>query len=291
MRGFGNYLFKDVELDTEMRNRDRQIQITVQDFTPNYLLNVNVDDLCVSLESRYRFNVPVLKVNDTYISEHGEADVDVRHQFDQDIDDRTRPYYIKGTATTFAVPFEGDPYIFKYEPSTFSTGGRPWGAIQDNELHLEFKSADHNANAIKALYDRAIRDIQQNLEWVREQVKTFNEKLPQLIRHAIMDRREKLLKDQGMAAALGFPIKKRDDAPQTYSVPIVKKPSPVKLPEATTAPYKPEPNLDLKEYERILNIISNMVRVMELSPKAFTTMGEEDLRQHFGLHPVNETGS
>jgi hypothetical protein len=37
----------------------------------------------------------------------------------------------------------------------------------------------------------------------------------------------------------------------------------------------------MKEYEQILSIISNMVTVMERSPKAFVKMDEEDLRQHF----------
>ena len=43
----------------------------------------------------------------------------------------------------------------------------------------------------------------------------------------------------------------------------------------------PEPTLDLAEYEHILSVVSNMVVVMERSPRAFKDMGEEDLRQHF----------
>jgi len=39
--------------------------------------------------------------------------------------------------------------------------------------------------------------------------------------------------------------------------------------------------LALEEYEDILAIIRNMVRVMERSPKAFEKMGEEYLRTHF----------
>jgi hypothetical protein len=46
-------------------------------------------------------------------------------------------------------------------------------------------------------------------------------------------------------------------------------------------PFEPEPTLAMTEYERILEIISNMVEVMERSPKAFVGMNEEDLRTHF----------
>ena len=53
------------------------------------------------------------------------------------------------------------------------------------------------------------------------------------------------------------------------------------LPPVSTKPYRPEPTLSIDEYEHILSVISNMVMVMERSPSAFKTMGEEDLRQHF----------
>ena len=45
--------------------------------------------------------------------------------------------------------------------------------------------------------------------------------------------------------------------------------------------YKPEPVLDEGEYQNILDIRMNMALVMERSPSAFTTIDEEDLRQHF----------
>ena len=39
--------------------------------------------------------------------------------------------------------------------------------------------------------------------------------------------------------------------------------------------------LDTGEYEYILSVLSNMVAVMERSPRAFKDMNEEDLRTHF----------
>lgn len=45
--------------------------------------------------------------------------------------------------------------------------------------------------------------------------------------------------------------------------------------------FKPEPALSNEDYEEILRIMQNMVQVMELSPHAFHTMGEEDLRSQF----------
>ena len=81
--------------------------------------------------------------------------------------------------------------------------------------------------------------------------------------------------------SIGFPLRRRKDTPNTYIAPQVKRVITPKLPSASTAPYKPEPALDTKEYEYILSVVSNMVMVMERSPNAFKGMKEEDLRQHF----------
>ena len=67
----------------------------------------------------------------------------------------------------------------------------------------------------------------------------------------------------------------------TYASPEVKRRIVPQLPPVSTKPYQPEPTLAMDEYEHILSVISNMVMVMERSPSAFRTMGEEDLRQHF----------
>jgi uncharacterized protein (TIGR02646 family) len=72
-----------------------------------------------------------------------------------------------------------------------------------------------------------------------------------------------------------------DVASQTYPVPVTRKLFPVERSSTISALHTPEPTLDIKEYEQILRIISNMVMVMERSPRAFIKIGEEDLRQHF----------
>jgi hypothetical protein len=112
-------------------------------------------------------------------------------------------------------------------------------------------------------------------------VQTFNDGLKGNLQQWIAARRERLLKDKGMAVALGFPLRKRPNAPQTFAVPTVRKKPAVTGASGVVKPFKPEPALEMAEYEHILNVISNMVAVMERSPHAFRHMKEEDLRQHF----------
>lgn len=107
----------------------------------------------------------------------------------------------------------------------------------------------------------------------------FNASISKLARERIERRRSKLLADQNLVSNLGFNLKKRTDAPKTYTAPVSRKrilPRP-----ASTAPFKPEPTLAEEEYRNILDIMTNMALVMERSPSMFTAIDEEDLRQHF----------
>src|SRR5437773_386517 len=67
----------------------------------------------------------------------------------------------------------------------------------------------------------------------------------------------------------------------TDAVPIQRGRARVERPAVPTGKFAPEPILAADEYENILSIIKNMVRVMEQSPHAFENMAEEDLRTHF----------
>lgn len=88
-----------------------------------------------------------------------------------------------------------------------------------------------------------------------------------------------------MAETLGLPIKKRNNTPTTYSIPLTKREKPrVELPKATTSPARLEPILADEEYKYILSVLNYMATVMEKSPKDFETMGEELLRTHFLVH-------
>jgi hypothetical protein len=109
----------------------------------------------------------------------------------------------------------------------------------------------------------------------------FNDSVREKAKGRINARREKLLKDEGLAAGLGYRLRPRHDAPQTYVAPSVRRKTTPSQPPASAARFVPEPTLDIQEYEHILSVVSNMVTVMERSPKAFRGMVEEDLRQHF----------
>jgi hypothetical protein len=157
----------------------------------------------------------------------------------------------------------------------------PEATIQDSELVLTYQRADHDGAAVRAQFDRDIAEIRNYLSSMKSEVDLFNALLPGKISDRIHVRRLKLLNDQQMVKSIGFPLRRRSNAPQTYAVPVVRRKIAPPPPSPGTSNYTPEPEVEMAEYEHILSVLTNMTAVIERSPSAFRKMNENHIRQHF----------
>ena len=228
-----------------------------------------------------KYSIDPLMIDESAIQvDYGDAQIDISHRFEYAVFDRSTPTYVTGTRITFFAPFSGDPELFKCRPSTFSLNP-PRGVVRGNELVFVYDRTPQDVPNIRSEFDRELQNVQQNLSRIADQVEQFNSAIQTKVSQQFDARREKLLQDRGTIEGLGFPLKRRSQVPTTYASPGVKRRIVPQLPPVSTKPYRPEPTLAIDEYEHILSVISNMVMVMERSPSAFKSMGEEDLRQHF----------
>jgi hypothetical protein len=193
--------------------------------------------------------------------------------------DRSEAFYVPGNKTVIAVPFKGDVEFFRVQPSSYSLSP-PRATIGKGELLLTYVRTDQNAEAIKRGYQGTVDSIKQYLRSLSESAAQFNGQLENLIMSQLKTRKDRILADAGMTAAIGLPMRKRAGVPDTYSVPVSRRVPKVEE-IRTQGSFKPEPALSNEDYLEILRIMKNMVQVMELSPHAFSDMGEEDLRFHF----------
>jgi hypothetical protein len=257
-----------------------EIKEEIYRLNDDYILNVNEEDLIKTLVEKYTLNPPILKIDKKYQLPSKEIDVDVSWEYGKFILNRNEPFYIKGTQITVVIPFEGDEELFYYQPSTFYTI-IPQGVIYNNELHLNYEVTNHDPDTLKREIDQDIQRIQSYLKWVENDVNNFNNSLENYIRNLIKTRKEKLLKDRNLVSSLDIPIKRRQDIRGTFAIPITPKRIKIELPKVKTEKFKPEPTLPAEIYDEILDIIKNMAIVMERSPRAFSKMSEENLRDHF----------
>lgn len=271
-------LFIDGYLSAYLNERKNQALAEVQKQDANYILKVNPSDFCQHLVQKYFVESIVLNESKITVDQQ-EVDVDVSGDPRRLIENRFRPFYLQGTRVTYFLPFEGDPELFKYRASTFSLNP-PEGTVNGQVLELSFEGVDIKPDEIKKNFDGRLAEVKNSIGWITNDVQYFNEHLVTVIEETAKARREKLLRDKGLVTELGFPLKHRENAPTTYAVPEVKRKI-IPKPEATTEPFKPEPTLGMEDYDHILSVIYNMALVMERSPKAFQSMKEEDIRQHF----------
>ena len=131
-----------------------------------------------------------------------------------------------------------------------------------------------------------LKDVTKSLveavAYLRRDVDNHNNSAPNKIRKALAHKKELAQAAVGAVAALGIPMKKRDTEP-TFTIPAKRRESPAKRPMVATGKYEPEPVLDEKEYQHILEVLKSMSLVIERNPSSFAALDEEAIRDHFLL--------
>jgi hypothetical protein len=125
-----------------------------------------------------------------------------------------------------------------------------------------------------------LANLKRHLLIINEAITTYTRLLRDNARDQILARRNHVLAIRGLVPFLGYPLRVRPDAPSTYVVPIARRRLAAAL-ESSSAPFAPESALAADAYDHILSVMSNMVAVMERSPRAFKDLKEEDIRTHF----------
>ncbi|GJL59722.1 MAG: hypothetical protein NPIRA03_25790 [Nitrospirales bacterium] len=259
----------------------------------NRLLNSSIEDLCDYFEGKYQVNVPVI-CEDEIVVDQNETQIDVSGDQMRFIHDRSRPFFMEGTAIEVTIPFDGDSEVFKVQPSTY-TLNPPRAEVRSQALILNIEGTDLNAEQVRSEIDQTLSKIRSYLDNLKKDAQGLNDQIRQLAKSGIEGRRQKLLANQNLVSSLGFQLKERKDSPKTYVSPEVRRKIVPTMPPASTAPFKPEPILSESDYDHILSVLQNMVQVMERSPSAFASMDEEALRSHFlvqlnGHYEGNATG-
>lgn len=273
------HLFANLELTRVLDGQRERILDHINSLNGDRLLNTSDEDWCNYYEQEFRVD-PITLHEDQAHAEQNEVQIDVSQDQSRFIRDRSRPFNIPGTRVSLTIPFDGDAQLFRCRPSTF-TLNPPRGRLDGANLLLSVDALDHDAQKVKAELDRSLAQIRDSLNYVRQAVEAFNRSIRALAKGRLDARRKKLLSDRGLVEAIGFPLKRRADAPATYVVPTVRRKPPVSQPAVSRAAFKPDPTISMEEYEHVLEIMSNMAQVLEKSPATFKDLDEEAIRTHF----------
>jgi len=247
--------------------------------------NLNADKLLTSaIENLYDYFYLEFKLEPIHLFEekisvdNKEVKIDVSQDRNKYVSDRSRPFFVDATEISYFIPFEGNEYLLKCQPSRYSIP--PKAILTKNEIQLSYTTMNNESEEIRALFDNDFSTLRSYLKYEEDDINQYNKNLKIKIIDHVNWRKQKVLADKGLVESLGFPLKRRNDSNLVYTVPVTRKKINL-LPANAPEKYSPEPVLDDEEYNHILQIMSNMVLTMERSPHAFSNMQEEDIRWIF----------
>ncbi len=277
-RGDYSLLFHDQDLRNYLDPISREMLEEVAQYDKNALLNTPTDKLAQYFADKYTREF--VAINEDGISvEESETKVDVSNDFGV-VWHGPGPALVDGTKITVRIPFSGQREFLSCNPNQAYMAHAIIGEVKGSDIIFDITTRTPEPTQLKADISGRVKSIQERLQMMRDDVSNYNNGILAQATAAIDSRKEKLKSDNNIVSSLGFKLHKRDDAPSTYVVPEVKRKIQPPVPNAASSSPL-EPTLASSEFTHILGVVSNMVLVMERSPKTFVNMDEESIRNHF----------
>ena len=260
-----------------MQEQNGHLCAEIDGYSREQLLQANLEELADSLADKYSLQPVHLHRDKTTIAEHGQTVISNEKRTCLVVYDPRLSRQSAATFYRFAVPFDGDGRLFARRPSDYEME-LPWGEVAGNELHILCKTTSRDRDTIRSKVDDNLNLIERWLYRANKEVEPFNASLKRLALDRLQGRKNKFQQDNALVESLGFPLRERGGAPETFKVPVTRAELPVAVASPPTQLQSHDPYLDDAAYEGILKTIYSMARVLELSPKAFAKMDEEALR-------------
>jgi hypothetical protein len=274
------FLFAAGDLSRALEARQQEARRAVEAWEPEKLLAIAEADAVEYLVAEYSVACPVLHRDRAEQLPVSEEVAQARGVWTGEMYER------RETKIVIAVPFDGEPDVFKYRASTH-TWNPSQAQVHDSELRLAWtgEGAAVDATAVRQHIDHELDKIEQYLSWSRADVERYNAGLRVAITSWVAQRRAKLLADRNLEAGIGFPVRQRRDAAK-YSVPVVRRKIVVAQRPAASGPFQPEPVLADAQYEQALEVLRNARNALERNPSMTTKLNEEKIRDLL-LVPLN----
>ncbi len=265
------FLFSGPDVQVAFKNVQGNAEAEISNFSDDYILAHSIEDLTERMYEKFAVKAPVLDkgaiVNDWvdgYVPEY----MTPNPNFDQ------QPG-VKGRIYSLHIPYTGDEYLFHYTPMP-PPPNPAHAAVSKTEIVFAAGGAWHTSDSINKQFDANLATLEDGIQRVEKNVTPFNASLRNVIIARLAHRIETAKKTRQTTEGLKYPLRRRDNAPETFKLPETSKqltPKPVKVYKSFV--------LDEADYQNILRICESMSLVMERSPTVFEKAEEEHVRVHY----------
>ena len=204
--------------------------------------------------------------------------------FFMDEDEMDRSF--KRQVIIYHFPFSGDINVLDYVPNPHILWTQEFiyddSSHDEAEITFEVVNFADDPEAVKRQSEQTVGSLKTQLRHISNQLRGHNESLRQEIIQRVRDRKNDLMKKSDFLSKLGVPVRKKENLPETFSVPAPKIPKKiVPRPVATSSNPNPDPAVDLDTYSEILQVIHDLGKAIERMPSTYHGKAEEALRDHF----------
>jgi hypothetical protein len=264
-------LFSGADVQVAFKNVQGNAETEIANFSDDYVLGHSIEDLADSVYENFAVKTLVLDKDnlgtdwvDGYVPEY----MTPNPNFDQ------QPG-VKGRIYSLHVPYRGDEYLFQYMPMP-PPPNPAHASVSKTEVVFTAGGTWHTSESINKQFDANLATLEDGVARVEKNVTPFNAALRNAIVAKLAHRIETAKKTRQTTQGLKYPLRRRDNAPETFKLPEKPKqltPKPVKVDKSYV--------LDEADYQNILKICESMSLVMERSPSVFVEAGEEHIRVHY----------
>lgn len=165
------------------------------------LLNRSAQDVSAEIIGRYTLNTPTLDRGNISELPPQETQIEVPPFSQNRAFFGPGPHNVPATAYSIRIPFTGDPNLFRYPTSGY--GVHIEAEVADGALILTHTTENPDPAVINKEFDSRMTQIEQALQFVREQAAQWNQRLPGLVQPAVEKRHATLQHNHGVS--LGYP--------------------------------------------------------------------------------------
>jgi hypothetical protein len=275
--------FRDGDTSATFQNLIEKVTKEIQALDNEYVLRASQTELEDYYAGEAIIRPLILHTEQQYIEDQTGTQIDVTHDFRRAVFPGERAI-VQGTRLNIAIPYDGDPLLWRIRPSAYSLSGYPEIEVRDSSIILSIDFPDDSAEPerLKSEIDREIRSLADAVQSLKRDVENHNGAAPQAVKSTIQRKRQLAESVTGTVVSLGIPMKRRDN-PLTFTVPTKRRESPAKRPKVSAETSVLEPELEEREYQHILEVMRSMSLVVERNPEAFASLDEEAIRTHFLL--------
>ena len=272
--------FRDGNASSTLRGVVERTVREIETLESDYVLNAALVELEEYYVSKVRIEPLTLCSNEYYIDKQEGTQIDVSHDFRR-AGFGNGPILVKGTVLDIAVPFTGDPDLWRVRPSSFSISGYPPIEVRGGVVVFSCEFADDapDAERLKVDIERTVESLDGAVATLSKDVERHNQDASREVLEALHRKLTVAKAAVGAIARLGIPIRRRA-APEVFVVPTKRRNSPVRRPSVATGNINPEPIIEQEVYEHILSVLKSMSLVVERSPDSFAGLDEEAIRMH-----------